>query len=94
VSASSFGYQIIEAVVLHRIRISLSPLLGEKKGWILVPVGEWERACLMKRDFKVGKEAEAGGFLSSRPAWSIEWVPGKPGLPEKPCLEKPKKIKI
>jgi hypothetical protein len=25
-------------------------------------------------------EAEAGGFLSLRPAWSIEWVPGQPGL--------------
>jgi hypothetical protein len=25
-------------------------------------------------------EAEAGGFLSSRPAWSTEWVPGQPGL--------------
>jgi hypothetical protein len=25
-------------------------------------------------------EAEAGGFLSSRPAWSREWVPGQPGL--------------
>jgi hypothetical protein len=24
-------------------------------------------------------EAEAGGFLSSRPAWSTEWVPGQPG---------------
>jgi hypothetical protein len=24
--------------------------------------------------------AEAGGFLSSRPAWSTEWVPGQPGL--------------
>jgi hypothetical protein len=23
-------------------------------------------------------EAEAGGFLSSRPAWSTEWVPGQP----------------
>ena len=23
-------------------------------------------------------EAETGGFLSSRPAWSIEWVPGQP----------------
>jgi hypothetical protein len=26
------------------------------------------------------QEAEAGGFLSSRPAWSTKWVPGKPGL--------------
>ena len=25
-------------------------------------------------------EAEAGGFLRSRPAWSTEWVPGQPGL--------------
>jgi hypothetical protein len=25
-------------------------------------------------------EAEAGGFLSSRPAWSTEWVPGQWGL--------------
>ena len=25
-------------------------------------------------------EAEEGGFLSSRPAWSTEWVPGQPGL--------------
>jgi hypothetical protein len=25
-------------------------------------------------------EAEAGGFLSSRPAWSTEWVPGQSGL--------------
>jgi hypothetical protein len=26
------------------------------------------------------QEAEAGGFLSSRSAWSTEWVPGQPGL--------------
>jgi hypothetical protein len=25
-------------------------------------------------------EAEAGGFLSSRPAWSTKWVPGQPKL--------------
>jgi hypothetical protein len=25
-------------------------------------------------------EAEEGRFLSSRPAWSAEWVPGQPGL--------------
>jgi hypothetical protein len=25
-------------------------------------------------------EAEAGGFLSSRPAWSTKWVPGQPVL--------------
>jgi hypothetical protein len=26
------------------------------------------------------REAEAGRFLSLRPAWSTEWVPGQPGL--------------
>jgi hypothetical protein len=26
------------------------------------------------------REAEAGRFLSSRPAWSTEWVPGQSGL--------------
>jgi hypothetical protein len=25
-------------------------------------------------------EAEAGGFLGSRPAWSTKWVPGQPGI--------------
>jgi hypothetical protein len=25
-------------------------------------------------------EAEAGGFLSSSPAWSTKWMPGQPGL--------------
>jgi hypothetical protein len=25
------------------------------------------------------REAEAGGLLSSRPAWSTEWVPEQPG---------------
>jgi hypothetical protein len=26
------------------------------------------------------REAEAGGFLSLRPAWSTKWVPGQPEL--------------
>ena len=41
-------------------------------------------------------EAEAGGFLSSRPAWSTEWVPGQPGLQRNPVSKnktKPKKQK-
>jgi hypothetical protein len=46
------------------------------------------------------REAEAGGFLSSRPAWSTEWVPGQPGLHRetlsrktKPNQTKPKQNK-
>jgi hypothetical protein len=38
-------------------------------------------------------EAEAGGFLSSRPAWSTEWVPGQPGLYRETLSRKTKKKK-
>jgi hypothetical protein len=34
-------------------------------------------------------ETEAGGFLSSRPAWSTEFQDSQ-GYTEKPCLEKNK----
>jgi hypothetical protein len=37
--------------------------------------------------------AEAGGFLSSRPAWSTKWVPGQPGLHRETLSWKNKKIK-
>jgi hypothetical protein len=35
-------------------------------------------------------EAEAGGFLSWRPAWSTEWVPGQPGLYRETLSQKTK----
>ena len=35
-------------------------------------------------------EAEAGGFLSSKPAWSTEWVPGQPGLYRETLSQKKK----
>jgi hypothetical protein len=38
-------------------------------------------------------EAEAGGFLSSRPAWSTKWVPGQPGLYRETLSRKIKKKK-
>jgi hypothetical protein len=34
------------------------------------------------------QEAEAGRFLSSRPAWSTKWVPGQPGLYRKTLSQK------
>ena len=37
-------------------------------------------------------EAEAGGFLCSRPAWSTERVPGQPGL-HKEILSRKNKTK-
>jgi hypothetical protein len=39
------------------------------------------------------REAEAGGFLSSRPAWSTEWVPGQPGLHRETLSQKNQKKK-
>jgi hypothetical protein len=36
-------------------------------------------------------EAEAVGFLSSRPAWSTEQVPGQPGLHRETLSRKTKK---
>jgi hypothetical protein len=38
-------------------------------------------------------EAEAGRFLSSRPAWSTEQVPGQPGLYRETLSAKTKKKK-
>ena len=38
-------------------------------------------------------EAEAGEFLSLRPAWSTEWVPGQPGLYRETLSWKTTKIK-
>ena len=39
-------------------------------------------------------EAEAGGFLSLRPAWSTKWVPGQPGLYRETLSQKNKCIYI
>ena len=38
-------------------------------------------------------KAEIGGFLSSGPAWSTEWVPGQPGLHRETLSRKTKKWK-
>jgi hypothetical protein len=37
------------------------------------------------------QEAGAGGFLSSRPAWSTKWVPGQPGLHRETLSQKTNK---
>jgi hypothetical protein len=36
------------------------------------------------------RKAEAGGFLSSRPGWSTEWVSGQPGLHRETLSQKTK----
>jgi hypothetical protein len=40
------------------------------------------------------REAEAGGFLSWRPAWSTEWVPGQPGLHRETLSRKNNKLDL
>jgi hypothetical protein len=39
------------------------------------------------------QEAEAGGFLSLRPAWSTKGVPGQPGLYRETLSQKTNKNK-
>jgi hypothetical protein len=39
------------------------------------------------------QEAEAGRFLSSRPAWPTKWVPGQPGLYRETLYRKTKNQK-
>jgi hypothetical protein len=39
-------------------------------------------------------EAEAGGFLSSRPAWSTKWVPEQPGWYRETLSQKKKKKRV
>jgi hypothetical protein len=38
-------------------------------------------------------EAEASGFLSSKPAWSTKWVPEQPGLYRETLSRKTKQNK-
>jgi hypothetical protein len=50
--------------------------------------------CMVAHAFNPStQEAEAGGFLSSRPAWSTERVPGQPGLYRETLSRKNKKQK-
>jgi hypothetical protein len=75
---------------------SCVPELHNQPGKLCPMVQWWHRwygskpLLSLKHGFKQGavahafnpstREAEAGGFLSLRPAWSTEWVPGQPGL--------------
>jgi hypothetical protein len=40
---------------------------------------------------ELGRQREAGGSLSSRPAWSTKWVPGQPGLHRETLSRKTKR---
>jgi hypothetical protein len=48
----------------------------------------------LKKRLSTGRwEAEAGGFLSSGPAWSTERAPGQPGLHRETLSQKTKQNK-
>jgi hypothetical protein len=49
----------------------------------------WSQAVVAHAFNPSAWKAEAGGFLSSRSAWSTEFQDSQ-GYKEKPCLEKPK----
>jgi hypothetical protein len=53
----------------------------------LIPAGQWWRTPLIP----ALREAQAGGFLSSRPAWLQSEFQDSQGYTEKPCLEKKNK---
>jgi hypothetical protein len=58
-------------------------------GWSIK--NQWGQAVVAHAFNPNTWEAEAGGFLSSRPAWSTEWVPGQPGLHRETLSQKTKK---
>jgi hypothetical protein len=61
-------------------------VMQESQGWVKDGEPIWVHA------FNPSTwEAEAGRFLSSRPAWSTEWVPGQPGLHRETLSQKKKK---
>jgi hypothetical protein len=55
--------------------------------------GENSRAVVAHAFNPSTQEAGAGGFLSSRPAWSTKWGPGQPGLHRETLSQKTKQKK-
>jgi hypothetical protein len=52
-----------------------------EEGWRQKPHNKTVSRVVVAHAFNPSTwEAEAGRFLSSRPAWSTEWVPGQPGI--------------
>jgi hypothetical protein len=50
----------------------------------------WGQAVVVHTFNPSNWEEEAGGFLSLRPAWATEWVPGQPGLYRETLSQKTK----
>jgi hypothetical protein len=74
------------------VEITVKSNKGDMK-WLLKissPVGQ--RWHMVTNAFNLSTwEAEAGRFLSWRPAWSTDWVPGQPGMYRKTLSQKNQK---
>jgi hypothetical protein len=66
--------------------------VDSKCGAVLDGFLEDTKGCTSKAS-ALAQEAEAGRFLSSRPAWSTKWVPGQPGLYRETLYQKTKQNK-
>jgi hypothetical protein len=66
----------------------------DQRHWSSGPVKKAAARGVVAHTFNPSaREAEAGGFLSSRPAWSTKWAPGQPGLHRETLSRKTKKKK-
>ena len=75
--------EILMPVKHHRMETRAVQHLKGTNNWLLTKINILEKTCLavVAHTFNPSTwEAEAGRFLSLRPAWSTEWVPGQPEL--------------
>jgi hypothetical protein len=75
----------------HKNMLLKSSAVGKWKSWSDTKFKTRESGVVAHAFSTSTREAEAGGFLSSRPAWSTEWVPGQPGLYRETLSRKTKK---
>jgi hypothetical protein len=71
---------LCEGITFHSTEKAWEILFKKQSGWAVV-AHSFNPSTL---------EAETGRFLSSRSAWSTEWVPRQPGLQRNPVLENKK----
>jgi hypothetical protein len=80
-SKSHLKFLAFTAVVKNHLCLqnkTLPYLGGSIMWWFKIQTHSW---AVVAHTFNSSTwEAEAGGFLSLRPAWSTEWVLGQPGL--------------
>ena len=84
---------VLKSELRHNLDISNVYMLFKSMRYKLVLKLIRSRAVVSNAFNPSTWEAEAGGFLSSRPQWSTKWVPGQPGLYRETLSQKTKKKK-